>query len=189
MRMRRVALLALIALPVFGLTPLERGNRIGVLQMADDFAGPERVVARTIGVDLTTELTARGFNAFQAKATYEDAQRGGAPGADYYVEVVSSRTAQRQTAGIGAGVGPVGVEVGVVVAHVAAEVRLYDGRTFALLETYDLRQRNTAVAPTAVGLGTRSVWASVMLPFVQYGQYRSAAHAVAREAAARIASR
>ena len=187
--MKRLVLLCLVALPAFALTPLERGNRIGVLRMSEDFAGPERVVARTIGSDLTTELASRGFDAFQVKATFEDAQRGGAPGADYYVEIVSSHTTQRQTAGIGAGVGPVGVEVGVVVARVAAELRLYDGRTFALLETYDLRQRNTAVAPTAVGLGTRSVWASVMLPFVQYGQYRSAAHALAREAAARIASR
>jgi hypothetical protein len=158
--------------------------------MAEDFpGGPERVVARTLGNDLTSELSSRGFRAFQAKATYDDAQRGGAPEADYYVEVVSSRTSQRQTAAVAAAAGPVGVEVGVVVARVAAEVRLYDGRTFALLESYDLRQSSTAVGPTGVGLGTRSIWGYVMLPFMQYGQYRSAAHAVAREAATRIANR
>ena len=188
--MKRLALLCLVSLPAFGLTPLLRGNRIGVLRMTQPYEhGPERVVARTIGNDLTIELSSRGFKAFQASVTFDDAQRGGAPAADYYVEIVSSDAYGHQVGAVAAGVGPVVVDVGVVVSRVAAELRLYDGRTLELLERYDLRQSTSGILPTGVGLGTRSFFGFFMLPFVQYGQYRSAAHQVAREAADRIANR
>ena len=40
-----------------------------------------------------------------------------------------------------------------------------------------------------IGLGGRFAWAYFALPFMQYGQYHYAAHAVARQAAERIAGR
>src|SRR5689334_11062229 len=102
--MKRALLLCLAALPVFGLTPLTKGNRIGVLR------NPESL-ANTIGNDLRGELSARGFKAFDARGTFEDAQHGGVSAADYYVEIVSSNEAERPVGGVAAGVGPTVVDV------------------------------------------------------------------------------
>jgi hypothetical protein len=191
--MKRFALLLclLFVVPLFGLTRLPRpGDRIGVLQMSDRYAyGAEKSVAHTVQRDLQTELRALGFDVFEAPHTYDDLSRQDPGNADFYVKVVSSQATHRPVGGVATGAGRVGVEVGVVVSHVAAEVRLYNARTLDLVEHYDLRQSRTAVLPTAVGIGGRSIWAYIALPFIHWGQYRSAAHEVAREAAARIAGK
>jgi len=178
-----------MAVPAFGLTRSPRpGDRIGVLRMSEHFSyGAERMVANALQHDLRDELLKLGFSAFDARLTYDDVRQRGAENADFYVEVISSRASGRPMGGVGAAVGNVAVEVAVVVGQVAAEVRLYDGRTLNLIERYDLEKRGTAVVPTGIGIGGRSIWASIMLPFVEYGQYRAAAHDVARQAAARIA--
>jgi len=187
--MRRVViLLALVAL-AFRVPP-RPGARIGVLRMSDEFTyGAERTVARTVQTDLRAELRDLGFDAFDTRRTYDDLARDGGPEADLYVEVISSQAMNHPVAGAGAGAGSIGVGMAVVVSQVAAAVRVYDGRTLQLLDTYDLQQKNTAVVPTSIGFGGRFFWARIPLPFIGYAQYRSAAHAVAREAAARIAGR
>lgn len=189
--MRRIILLlaTAIAVPTFAFTTTPRpGDRIGVLRMPDRFSyGAEQTIANTVENRLRHELGELGFNAFDAGTTYDELLRGGPRDADYYVEVVSSQAAGRPVGGVGGAVGGVAVEVGVVVARVAAEVRLYDGRTLNLVESYDLQKSNTAIVPTAIGVATRSIWAAIMLPFVQYGQYRAAARDVAHQAALRIA--
>lgn len=187
--MKRFALIVMVSLPAFALTPLTRGNRIGVLRMSEQFAyGAEQAVARSIGRNLQDELSSRGFDAFDARATFEEIRRG-VDVADYYIEIVSSDATHHPVGSVMAGLGPVGVDVGVVVSRVAAELRLYDGRTLELLERYDLRDTKTAVMPTGVGLGGRAFWAYIALPFAQRAQHRSAAREVARQAADRIASR
>jgi hypothetical protein len=181
----------LAALPAFALNRSpRRGDRIGLLQMSERYSqGAERSVAQTVQRDLQEELRAYGFDAFDARLTYDDLSRRDPANADFYVEVVSSDAANRPVGGVATGAGNIGVEVSVVVSRVAAEVRLYDGRTLEVIERYDLHQNRTAILPTAVGIGGRSVWAYIALPFIHYGQYRSAAHEVAREAAARIAGK
>lgn len=188
--MKRGLLLLLIALPAFGLTkPIARGDRIAVLRISDEFAHDvERNVAATLQKELRRELQARGFEAFDAEMTFEEA-RGEAPAADYYVEIVSGRTADREAGGIGAAVGAVGVDIGIMTARVAAELRLYDAKTMEMIDRFELAKRNTAVVPTGVGIGRRSVWAYIALPFIQHAQHRSALHAIARDAAERIANR
>jgi hypothetical protein len=180
-----------MAVPAFALTRAPRpGDRIGVLRMSDRYSyGAEQTVAGTIQSDLRRELRALGFDAFDAAVTYDAMLRSGPGDADFYVEVVSGRAGGRPVGGIGAGAGGVAVEVAVVVARVAAEVRLYEARTLNLVESYDLQKNSTAVIPTAIGIGGRSIWAAIMLPFVQYGQYRAAAREIAHQAAARIAGR
>jgi len=189
--MKRIIFLLAIAMavPAFGLMRSPRpGDRIGVLRMSDRFLyGAERTVANALQHDLRDELRNLGFSAFDARMTYDDLLHRGPEDADFYVEVVSSRASGRPMGGVGAAVGNVAVEVAVVVKQVAAEVRLYDGRTLNLIERYDFEKRSTAVVPTGIGIGGRSIWAEIMLPFVEYGQYRAAAHDVARQAAARIA--
>lgn len=189
--MKRLILLliAAIAVPAFGLTVTPRkGDRVGVLRISGRFEyRSERSVAATIQNDLRRELQDLGFNAFDARTTYDELLRQGPGGADYYVEVVSSYASGRPVGAVGAAVEGIGVEVGVVVSRVAAQVRLYDGHTLNAVETYDLGKDSTAVVPTALGLGGRSIWAAIMLPFVQYGQARAAVHEVAHQAALRIA--
>jgi hypothetical protein len=180
-----------MTVPAFGLTRSPQpGDRIGILRMSDRFGyGAEHTVANTLQNDLRRELRVLGFDAFDTGVTYDALSRSGPANADFYVEVVSGDAANHSVGGVGTGVGSIAVEVSVVVARVAAEVRLYDARTLDVIERYDLQKNNTAVVPTAIGIGGRSVWATIMLPFVQYGQYRAAARDVAHQAAARIAGR
>jgi hypothetical protein len=189
MRKRIFLLTFAMTVPAFGLTVTPRpGDRVGVLRISGRFEyRAERSVASTVQNDLRGELQDLGFDAFDARATYDELLRNGPGRADYYVEVVSGYASGRPMGAVGAAVGDLALEVGVVISRVAAQVRLYDGRTLNVVETYDLQKDSTAVVPTGVGIGGRSIWAAIMLPFVQYGQYRSAAHAVAHEAALRIA--
>jgi hypothetical protein len=191
MRKRILLLTFAMTVPAFGLTMTPRpGDRVGVLRISGRFAyRAERSVASTVQNDLRGELRDLGFDAFDARTTYDELLRNGPGGADYYVEVLSGYASGRPMGAVGAAVGDVALEVGVVISRVAAQVRLYDGRTLNVVETYDLQKDSTAVVPTGVGIGGRSIWAAIMLPFVQYGQYRTAAHAVAHQAALRIAGR
>jgi hypothetical protein len=184
-----LVLVAAITVPAFALTsPPHPGDRIGVLRSSADYDyRAEHIVANTVQIDLRRELRKLGFDAFDTRLTYDTMLRSGPGNADFYVEVVSGSAADRPIGGVGGSAGGVAVEVAVVVAWVAAEVRLYDARTLNLVERYDLQKKKTAVVPTAIGVGGRSVWAAIFLPLVQYGQYRAAAHDVARQAAVRIA--
>jgi hypothetical protein len=156
--------------------------------MSDNFThGAEQTVAKSVQTDLRRELRALGFDAFDAGLTFEELSRRSTPTADFFVEIVSSHSINDPRGGAALGTRDFSVEVGIVVAAVAAEVRLYDGRTLHQLARYDLHKKNTAVVPMGIGLGGRFLWAYIALPFVQYGQYRAAAHEVARQAAARIA--
>ncbi|HYU26755.1 MAG TPA: hypothetical protein VEO74_16195 [Thermoanaerobaculia bacterium] len=182
--------LLLVATPLLAINTsiLRRGDRVGVLRMSERFdVASEETVARTIENDLPRTLRDRGFDAFDAHATYDDVRRGDGPGAAYYVEVVGARAGDREAVGVGVGAENVYASIGVVVSRVAAEVRLYDGKTLELVDRWDLSKKSTAVVPTSVGVGGRFVWAAIALPFVHYGQYRGAAHDVARQAAERIA--
>jgi len=182
--------LLLVATPLLAINTsiLRRGDRVGVLRMSERFdVASEETVARTIENDLPRALRDRGFDAFDAHATYDDVRRGDGPGAAYYVEVVGARAGDREAVGVGVGAENVYASIGVVVSRVAAEVRLYDGKTLELVDRWDLSKKSTAVVPTSIGVGGRFVWAAIALPFVHYGQYRSAAHDVARQAAERIA--
>ena len=185
-----LGLLLLVSTPLFAIntTVLRRGDRVGVLRMSERFdLASEETVARTIESDLPRVLRDRGFDAFDAHATYDDVRRGDGPGAAYYVEVVGARAGDREAVGVGVGAENVYASIGVIVSRVAAEVRLYDGKTLELVDRWDLAKKSTAVVPTSVGIGGRFVWAAIALPFVHYGQYRNAAHDVARQAAERIA--
>jgi hypothetical protein len=190
--MKRLLLLGLVlaATPLFAIntTMLHRGDRIGVLRMNEQFdAGAERTVANAIENALPRTLRDHGFEAFDAKSSYDDVRRGDGPNAAFYVEVVGARSGDREAVGFGVGAETVYASIGVIVSRVAAEVRLYDGKTLELIDRFDLSKKSTSVVPTSVGVGGRFFWAELALPFVHFGQIRSAAHDVARQAAEAIA--
>jgi hypothetical protein len=192
---RPVLFLAALALaaPLFAVTggtaPVA-GSRIAVLRMSDRYShGAEQTVARTVQNELREALVAHGFNAFDAKTTYDELSREDAGNADYYVEIVSGLATNGSHGGVGIGAGAVGAEISVVTAYVAAGVRLYDGKSLELIDSFDLHEDNTAVVPTMIGVGGRHIFAGIAIPFVQYAQYRRAARTVARQAATLIAGK
>jgi hypothetical protein len=180
--MKRALLICLVASPLFALTPLPKGNRVGVLRVNES-------VATAIGNQLRSELGARGFNAFDARGTFEDVKRGKGEPADYYVEIVESDASQNQLGGVGAAVGPAVVDMGIVTARVTAELRVYDGRTLELLDRYDLHDTKTGIAPTGVGLRGYAFFGYIALPLIQRYQYHAATHHVAIQAAELFAHR
>jgi len=179
---RWISVLFFVAVPAwpFHITP-PAGARIGVLRMSSDSS-----LSRTIQHGLRNNLRELGFDAFDAQSTFEELSPADRADADFYVAVVSSQALDHPVAGGEIGDGRIGVDVAVVVSKIAAAVRLYDARTLEVIDEYDLQRNRAAVVPTAIGFG-RFFWARIPLPFVQYAQFRSAAHAVARDAARRIA--
>ena len=190
--MKRLLPLALLLLttPLLAINTagvLRRGDRIGVLRMSERFDGSEQTVANAIENVLPRALHDRGFDAFDAQRTFDDVRNGDAPPAAFYVEVVGAHARQREAAGIDISGDTVGTTLGLIVSHVAAEVRLYDGRTLELVDRWELSKKSATVTPTSFGIGGRYVWGAIALPILHYGQYRSAARDVAQQAAARIA--
>jgi len=183
--------LLLVSTPVFAINTsiLYRGDRIGVLRMPERFdRASERAVSSAIEEELPSALHKQGFEAFDTQRTYDEARNGDAPAAAFYVEVVGAHTdGGNNAAGIDVGVNGVYTTVGLLVSHVAAEVRLYDGKTLALIDRWYLGEKNVTVAPTSISLASRFLFAELAMPLVRAGQSRNAAHDVAREAAARIA--
>lgn len=184
------SLLLVVAVPAMAFkTTLRRGDRVAILrtQIGDDYRGEERV-AKTVCLYLQRELRHRGMDAFDAGITWDDVVREGRSDADYYVEVVASDADSASVGGVGIGNRNVGVDVAVVMSRVAATIRLYDGRTLELIDTLDLHRSSSAIMPTAIGVGRDHLSLWIAIPFVQYSRYRAAARAIARDAAAQIAS-
>src|SRR4029077_2221510 len=113
-----------IAIPAFALTRSPRpGDRIGVLRISDDYTqAAEQAVAKTVTADLRHELRDLGFDAYDARLTYDQLSRNSLPAAEYFVEIVSSNSSGHSLGGANVATGAVGVQVGVVVSHVAAQV-------------------------------------------------------------------
>jgi len=189
--MKRVLgiVLLLVATPLLAINTsvLRRGDRIGVLRMSENFDGAEQTVANAIESGLPRALSDRGFEAFDTQRTYDDLRRGDVADAAYYVEVVGAHARDREAAGVSVGAENVYANIGVLVSRVAAEVRLYDGRTLELVDRWDLSKRSAAVVLTSVGIGGGFFWGAITLPIIHHGQYRAAARDVAQQAAERIA--
>ncbi|MGZ8851585.1 MAG: hypothetical protein ACXW3E_14830 [Thermoanaerobaculia bacterium] len=165
------------------------GDRIGVLTTSERHAyDTERRVEDAVQNSLREELNARGFDAFRAGLTYDELRRDDRANADFYVEIVSSHGDSNLMGGVAVGGGPVVAEIGVLVAKVAAEMRLYDGKTLELIDRFDLQQRRTTLAPTGIGIQRVPFVGWIAVPLVQRAQYRAAARGVARDAADRIAA-
>ncbi|HEU4522963.1 MAG TPA: hypothetical protein VFT12_13225 [Thermoanaerobaculia bacterium] len=188
--MKRLILLVLVAVsaPValaFDPAPV-RGNRIGILTTdAGDDPATLRVASLMRGY-LAGQLKKQGFDAFDTRATFEELERTRALDADYYVEFIRAETNDNPYGFGGVGGRHAGVDLALVVSHVAAGVRLYDGRTLEVMDEFDVEARDRSVIPTAIGLGQRGLGVWVGLP-VGLLRSRSVAKEAARDAAISIA--
>jgi hypothetical protein len=187
--MRRTILLAAVALLAAATASAINTDthplRIGLLAAPD--RGDRRDVQTSDHVRnlLRAELRELGYDAFLTGDRVEDLGPD-TPAADFYLDVAGADHGSYPVGGVGVGGRSGFVDVGILIGRVAASVTIYDGRSLELLRTIDLQKRNTAVAPTGIGVGGRSFWTFIALPIVEWGQQRAAIRAIARDAARRI---
>ena len=160
--------------------------RVGVLRVSQEYERAEASVANMVVRYLTDELRHRGLDAYDTRLTYEQVRRGEGEEADYYVEILGAGGDSGSYGGIGIGTYDVGMSVDLVVSRVAAELRVYDGRTGEVVLSETLTKQKRAVMPTSVYLGGSHLFAALTVPFVQHAQFRSMSRAAAREAAQRV---
>jgi hypothetical protein len=179
--MKRLLIAMLLLAPTgvaFAFDDTRPALRVGVLRGLHD-------VQDDVAEALRHELRARGVDAFDAVRTYDEAIRDGVPVADYYVEIMAAEAYTEDRGGIGVGTRHGGVSIGVLASRVVAELRVYDA-DMELLESRDLREKNTAVVPTSIGVGGRSLFAYIALPMIERAQLRRVVKAAGRAAAAEV---
>jgi hypothetical protein len=142
-------------------------------------------IQKSVSEALRNELRRRGFEAFTQDATIDDIRDTEDRRADYYVEIISGAELA-DYGGVGVGGRHGDVSLGVLASRVAADVRIFDGKTMSVLSTETLSKKNTAVVPTSIGLGDRGLFAFIALPFIERAQVRSVTRAVAKEMAVRV---
>lgn len=163
--------------------------RVGVLRAHESFELEHEVTIRkAFHQALHAELRARGFEVFDVDLPFDELAMDPDRDADWYVEIIPARGETVDYGGVGVGGRHADVTLGLLVARIAAEVNVYRGRTLELVATESLKKKNTALVPTSVGFGTRSLFAAIALPFVERAQARGVARSAARDLAARVAT-
>lgn len=185
--MKRVALLlALLLVPLAAQafdTDKPETIRIAVLRSND-----------SIPAHLRDELRRAGFDAFTIDLTLDEIEArldrevdSHVRDADFYVEVLTAdRFADDYHGGAGIYAGRVGVDIGVVWTRIDARVQVYEAETLDLIARFDVGEGKTRIAPTGVSIGGRRGYGWVAIP-LGWMQNRSAARAVAKSAAVKVA--
>ncbi len=168
----------------FAIDTNRAAGRVGVLRAEVDSGDTwvEEAVVRT----LVAELRKRGFDAFDTNLELRELDGDDIPHADYFVEIAGSGADVGEFGAIGIGSRHADLELSLVMSRVAAELRVYDGSSLDLIRTEKLARTRAAVLPTGFGVGTRSLFAAIALPFVERRQFKSATDAAARDAAAKV---
>lgn len=179
--------LVLLAGAAHAFDPTPGRPRIGVLRAHETFAYErESLIQKTFHEALYAELRERGFEVYEVEATFDELSLDPDRDADWYIEVVPATADTVDYGGVGVATRHTDVTLGVLVSRVAAEAHVYRGRTLERVASESLAKKNTAVVPTSVGVGTRSVFAAIALPFIERAQVRGVARSAARELAARV---
>jgi hypothetical protein len=175
------AVLLSIAGAAHAFDPTPAGPSIGVLHRQD-----LSMIERAFHDELFSELRERGFEVFEVEATLDELSRDPDRDADWYVEVIPARGETVDYGGVGVGGRHADVTLGLLVSRMAAEANVYRGRTLELIATESLKKKNTALVPTSLGFGGRSLFAAIALPFVERAQARGVARSAARDLASRV---
>ena len=187
--MKRVLLalcLMLVAGAAFAIDTDRRADRVGVLRAEVDSG--DTYVEEAVVRSLVAELRRRGFDAFDTNLELRELDGDDIPHADYFVEIAGSGSDVGEFGALGISNRHVDLELSLVMSRVAAELRVYDGSSLDLIRTEKLSRTKAAVLPTGVGVGTRSLFAAIALPFVERAQFKSATKAAARDAATKVAA-
>lgn len=181
-----VVCLMIMVTPAYAFDPTPERERIGVLRPGESFTSGAAAIEKTLYETVCAELRVRGFEVVDVEGGFEELAMDPDRDADWYVELVPANAESADYGGVGVGGRQGGVTLGVVVSRIAAEARVYRGRTLELLATESLAKRNTALLPTSVGVGGSHIFAALALPFVTRAQERSVARAAGRDLASRI---
>lgn len=186
--MKRLALLSLIFLgpAIWAFDGSKNVPRVVVLDPQGEW---DRALAieETLSRYVVDELRARDIDAVEARLSFEEAEEIQEPLAEILVELVAGDASTSDYGGVGVGDHYTHVSLGLLVSRLQARVRVYDGSTLELIGEHELFRRSTALLPTAVGTGTRSLFAVIALPFVERAQVRRVARAAARDAVEYVA--
>ena len=182
--------LLLCATPLAAFNPSAETGQPRICILRTDYEEDEmttRVAAMMRGF-LAKELRDAGFETVHSRATFNDVLEGDdADIADIYVEFVRGDAEDYDYGGIGVAGRHGGVELGVVMAQVAAGIRVYDARTMQLIDEFSVEARDRAVLPTAIGAGGRHVGLWIGVPLMRGLRYRAVAREAAADAAETIA--
>jgi hypothetical protein len=187
--------LVLLACALFFVQPLfsfdtnrHAGNRITVLAAPHyDRSADEDRVARRIRERLVRELRERGFDAQDGGISYDEMQRRGTSESGLLVELAPADSSERSIADASVRVPSGVVDISVVVSRIAAELRVYDGRSLELVAKRHLHSQAASVVPTGAGVGSRTISIFLGLP-IDYARYRAAINGVADDAANEISN-
>ena len=187
--MRRVLLVLCLLLAPSALRafdPEPRPLRIGVMRFAErgyETARSGDVLLRA----LVDELQERGFEAIDPGVDEHDLLRGDVPAADFWIELAPGDGGRAEAFGeVHAGSRNAGVSVGLGVTRLAAEVRIYEGDSLAMVASRAV-SRNATFAPASIGIGPRNFFGFFGFSLFEGAQKRRLARGVAREAAALLA--
>lgn len=165
---------------VFAAAPWEE-NELGLTT-------PELTLAKAIGKLLEKE----GLEVTVLSRTVDSLVEDGleeSVRADIFVEIVADARGE-SWGGIGGGgrTGDVytGATVEIVRSAYAAEVRIHDGRTRELLDTFTLRSRAFTPALSSISLGGDHAWFTIGLPWFERQTSGRAANALAKKVVAEI---
>jgi hypothetical protein len=160
--------------------------RVALLRGSDRGTGMlSDALARTMREHLRKE----GVDAFTISATLDDVTSDGASDAardaDFFVEIVAD-SESREHGAFGMGFPHVGGTISRIESRLSAIVRIYDGRTFELVDSHELAVRSTGYAPTEVSIAGERFGASVTLPFAHLSQRRKQTRELTRQAVAAV---
>jgi hypothetical protein len=150
---------------------------------------PELTIARS----MERELKKRGYTATILNRTVESLWEDGLEDsveADIFVEIAAEQGYGEGWGAVGTG-GRVGsVDVGGTVAIVrsafAAKVRIYDGRSGAVLDEFELSSRALTPALSSISLGGDHAWFTIGVPWFERRTRDRAATALARKVVAEV---
>lgn len=172
-----------------------RGDRVAVLTSPVG-GGALRVDARirtALPKYLASALKKSGYDARVTPMTLmelQDRSDRESGRDDYYLEVMYADTDGQSWGGVDTGtvIGSTGVgaEISVIEAHVVAEIRVYDGATLEMIDSFTLEASAVAPAITGVGVGDRHGYLFFSLPILAPRPYHTAARRIADAAATRL---
>jgi hypothetical protein len=179
-------LIVLSAVPASAFDAEKRSDRIAILHVTAEGRPGEATVGAAMAQALRNRLRRAGLDAFTLSSTWDEVQDDPRDDVDFYVELAPWDADSDPYGGVGVNGPHAGIDIAVVRSSVAAQLRVYDARTFQLLGQHDLTESSTAVLPVGIGVGHRAVYGWVAVPFAQWMQYRRITRRMAEDAAAHV---
>lgn len=190
MKSHITALVFLLLVPVAA-EAFDDGRRVERIGLLIDPARSrhERMVQNHLARELERSLQSAGFEVRRVGESIEALQDVDTR-ADAYVEISDLWTDSSEYGGFGSGtrIGSVGVggEVAIVASSVRAHIRILEGETLDVIESFELDAFAGGPALTSIGLGDRHGYGFLRVPLFSRGKEKIAARELGRKCASRV---